>query len=116
MQKIIGILLLLATKTPKNFKLSYGNYFNIQSQKLNSKFARICPYNSYALKEYRLFDSLFKKINFIVETDDDNGPKKNFFKKITVEHKVKSIKNRDGLIYMIFFYKKKLKFGPEDYH
>ena len=38
-------------KTPKNFKLTYGNYFNIQSQKkLNSKFARICPYNIYARK------------------------------------------------------------------
>ena len=33
---------LLAVKKLQNFKLSYGNYFNIQSQKkLNSKFANL---------------------------------------------------------------------------
>ena len=52
-----------------------------------------------------------KKINFIVETDDDNGPKK-FFKKITVEHKVKSIKNRGWINIYDFFLQKKIKIWP----
>ena len=100
-------------KTPKNFKLSYGNYFNIQSQKkLNSKFARICPYNSYARKNIGYLIAFSKKINFIVETDDDNGPKKNFFKKITLEHKVKSIKNRGWINIYDFFLQKKVKIWP----
>ena len=50
-------------------------------KKLNSKFARICPYNSYARKNIGYLIAFSKKINFIVETDDDNGPKKNFLKK-----------------------------------
>ena len=38
-------------KTPKQFTLRYGNYLNINSQKkLNFKFSKICPLNSYARK------------------------------------------------------------------
>ncbi len=79
-------------KTPKNFNLLYGDYFNISKQKkLNFQFAKICPYNSYARKNIGYLIAFEKKTSFIVETDDDNSPKKNFFKQISISHKVKSI-------------------------
>tara|TARA_Y100000768_G_scaffold388766_1_gene386964 strand:- start:2348 stop:3349 length:1002 start_codon:yes stop_codon:yes gene_type:complete len=100
-------------KTPENFNLTHGNYFNTQSQKkLNLKFANICPYNSYARKNIGYLIAFLKKSNFIVETDDDNGPKKNFFKKINLEHKVKSIKNRGWINIYDFFLQKKVKIWP----
>ena len=42
------------------------------------KFANICPYNNYARKNIGYLIAFSKKNNFIVETDDDNSPKKNF--------------------------------------
>jgi len=100
-------------KTPKNFKLDYGHYFSTQAQqKLKFKFANICPYNSYARKNIGYLIAFSKKINFIVETDDDNGPKKNFFKKINLEHKVKSIKNKGWVNIYDFFLYKKIKIWP----
>ena len=38
-------------KTPKEFKLNYGNYLNIESQlRSGLKFASTCPLSSYARK------------------------------------------------------------------
>ena len=39
-------------KSPKKFKLPHGQYLNLKSQfKIGSKFAKICPENSYARKK-----------------------------------------------------------------
>ena len=38
-------------KSPKNFSLKYGKYYNIRDQKKTKiNFAKICPLNSYARK------------------------------------------------------------------
>tara|TARA_A100000164_G_C21930661_1_gene785378 strand:+ start:757 stop:1755 length:999 start_codon:yes stop_codon:yes gene_type:complete len=100
-------------KTPNNFNFSYGNYLNISNQKkLKFKFANICPYNNYARKNIGYLIAFSKKNNFIVETDDDNSPKKNFFKSIDLIHRAKVIKNDSWInIYKIFL-KKKLQIWP----
>lgn len=100
-------------KTPKNFSLSYGDYFNTSKQKkLNFQFAKICPYNSYARKNIGYLIAFAKKTGFIVETDDDNSPKKNFFKKINISHKVKSIKNNSWINIYDIFLNNKIQIWP----
>ena len=68
-------------KTPKDFKIKYGNYINPEFQKkLKFKFSKICPFNSYARKNIGYLILAKNRNDFIVETDDDNYPKKNFFR------------------------------------
>ena len=95
-------------KTPKEFKLRYGKYLNINSQKkLKFKFSSICPLNSYARKNIGYLILAQNNNHFIVETDDDNYPKKNFFKKRILTHNVKKILNKSWVnIYKFFLLKK----------
>ncbi len=67
-------------KTPKKFNLKNGNYFNITDQiRSNINFAKICPINSYARKNIGYLIAIKNKSEIIIETDDDNYPKKKFF-------------------------------------
>lgn len=97
-------------KTPKSFKLNYGNYFDLKNQKkLKFQFAKLCPENCYARKNIGYLIAAAENCRFIVETDDDNVPKKNFFHKITLSHNVKIIKNKSWVnIYDLFLRNKKL--------
>ena len=89
-------------KTPKDFKLKFGDYFSFNDQKnLNLKFAKICPANNYARKNIGYLLS-FLKNDIIIETDDDNYPKLKFFTS-RKNHSVKNIKNHSWInIYKIF--------------
>ena len=97
-------------KSPKNFNLSYGNYLNIKTQlKTNFKFAKICPENTYARKNIGYLQAIKNKSEIIVETDDDNFPKKNFFEEKKLIHNVKEIKNKSWVnIYDLFTTNKSL--------
>ncbi len=92
-------------KTPRNFNISYGDYFNLNDQKkLKYNFSRICPKNNYARKNIGYLISFSKNSSWIIETDDDNCPKTNFFSnKPTLYHKTVGIKNKSWInIYDIF--------------
>ena len=53
-------------KTPHNFKVSYGNYFDTNNQKkLTFKFAKVCPFNSYARKNIGYLISFKNRIETI---------------------------------------------------
>ena len=85
-------------KTPHNFKVSYGNYFDTNNQKkLTFKFAKVCPFNSYARKNIGYLISFKNRIETIIETDDDNYPKENFFKFLKLEHRVNEIKEKSWI-------------------
>ena len=72
----LNLVIIGDKKTPKNFKINYGKYLNLNSQKkLNFNFTKICPKNSYARKNIGYLLS-FNNSDFIIETDDDNIPKK----------------------------------------
>ena len=94
-------------KSPINFKLTYGYYFDINKQKkLNFNFSRVCPFNSYARKNIGYLISFKNRIKTIIETDDDNYPKENFFKFIELEHRVHEIKEKSWInIYSKFITK-----------
>ena len=104
-------------KTPKNFELKYGNFLNVNNQKkIKLRFSKICPYNNYARKNIGYLIAMQNNSDIIVETDDDNYPNKNFFRKIYLKHNCREILNKDWInIYNLFLDKKK-KFGQEDFH
>lgn len=95
-------------KSPKNFKLKHGKFYKIDDQKnLKFKFAKICPQDCYARKNIGYLLAIQNKSDVIVETDDDNYPKKNFFKSKYLEHQVVEILNKGWInIYKIFLHKK----------
>ncbi len=82
-------------KTPKTFRIKYGNFFNIKKQKkLIFDFAKKCPVNSYARKNIGYLISFKNGSETIIETDDDNYPKDNFFKFLKLEHTVYEVKEK----------------------
>ena len=101
-------------KTPNNFKLKYGHLYNLDSQKkLNFLLAKICPENNYSRKNVGYLIGLSNNAEFIIETDDDNIPKKKFFSKINLTHKTKLIQNKSWInIYDLFINDKKEKIWP----
>ncbi len=100
-------------KTPKNFKLQYGNYLNLEDQKkLNFKFSKICPINSYTRKNIGYLCAIKHKSDLIVETDDDNYPKNNFFSDKYLKHSVNEIGNKNWINIYDFFINKKQIIWP----
>lgn len=95
-------------KTPKNFTLRYGNFISYEKQKkLKFFFSKICPANTYSRKNIGYLISLKNNCEFIIETDDDNAPKKNYFNTIKLNHKVNTIQNISWInIYDLFIKKK----------
>ena len=58
-------------------------FVSYQNQlKLKFNFSKICPANNYARKNIGYLISLQDNSNFIIETDDDNAPKKIILKKL----------------------------------
>ena len=57
------------------------------------KFAKKCPINSYARKNIGYLISMKNRAKIIIETDDDNCPKKKFFDKKKLQHSASEIKN-----------------------
>lgn len=101
-------------KTPKNFKLSHGNFFSITDQKvLGYNFSKKCPENSYARKNIGYLIAFDKNPEVIVETDDDNYPYDSFFEDKQLKHNAKIINDKKKWvnIYNAFF-KKKLNCWP----
>ena len=83
------------SKSPKNYNLDYGNFFNINNQKkLKFKFAKICPDNHYARKNIGYLIAIKDQNDIIIETDDDNYPYQDFFliKKNFIKQKLLKIK------------------------
>ena len=97
-------------KSPKKFPLKYGEYLNINNQeKSRIKFAKICPENNYARKNIGYLIAIKNNSEIIIETDDDNYPKNNFFSDKKLIHKVSEITNNGWInIYDLFLKNKNL--------
>ncbi len=100
-------------KTPKNFNLINEYYFGIDKQKkLRFEFAKKCPVNSYARKNIGYLISFKNECETIVETDDDNYPKDNFFKFLKTDHTVNEIKEHSWVNVYSKFIKKDIEIWP----
>jgi len=101
-------------KSPKNYRLTYGEYLNLYAQRKTSlKFAKICPENRYARKNIGYLIAIRNNSDLIIETDDDNYPKKEFFEKKKLIHSVREITNKGWINIYDLFLKKKFLFGQE---
>ena len=100
-------------KSPKNFKINHGNYLDIIDQKrLEFKFSKICPLNSYTRKNIGYLLAIKKKSEIIIETDDDNYPKNNFFSDKKLKHNVYEITNKNWINIYDFFINKSEPIWP----
>ena len=95
--------ILIGDKKTPYIQMPFGEYFNLKKQKkLNLHFAKICPENNYARKNVGYLIAM-RNNDVIIETDDDNYPKSNFFKKPNLIYKTNEIKNNDWVnIYTLF--------------
>jgi hypothetical protein len=99
--------------TPKNFKIKFCDFYNINDQKkLNFKFSKICPQNTYARKNIGYLIAIKKGSDVIYETDDDNYPKVGFFDKLNLFHTVKELKGSNWVNIYLNFIKKKINIWP----
>ena len=100
-------------KTPIDFNLSYGKYYNIRDQKkLKFNFSKICPLNSYSRKNIGYLVSIQNGNETIIETDDDNYPKNNFLKFLDLKYEVNEIKEAGWINVYKKFTKKNLNIWP----
>ena len=95
-------------KSPKKFKVDHALFYDLKRQlKLNLYFSKICPINSYARKNIGYLIATKKGNQVIIETDDDNYPKKIFFKNIKLNHYVEELNNYTWVnVYKKFLLKK----------
>tara|TARA_B100002052_G_C15848189_1_gene583639 strand:- start:539 stop:1543 length:1005 start_codon:yes stop_codon:yes gene_type:complete len=100
-------------KTPKNFKIQYGFFYNtINQKKLDFNFSKVCPYNSYARKNIGYLISIKDNIETIIETDDDNYPKNNFFDFLKPTYNVDEIDKKNWVNIYKKFLEKDLEIWP----
>jgi hypothetical protein len=113
-QKNWNFIVIGDQKTPKNFKIKYGQFYNLYDQKkLTFGFSQECPNNNYARKNIGYLIAIKNHSKIIIETDDDNFPKKNFFSEKNYIHYVREIKNNSWInIYSLFLKNKNQKIWP----
>ena len=91
-------------KTP-NYKKKYP-FFNLKKQKdFNFRSYGLLPYNSYSRKNLGYLVAMKNKSKIIVETDDDNYPKDNFFKNLKIKKILKELSGPKWINILEFFSK-----------
>ena len=68
------------SKSPQNFALEGCCYFDLEAQiDTGLRFAKLCPTRNYARKNVGYLIAIRDGASLLVETDDDNFPRKSFF-------------------------------------
>ena len=74
------------TKSPAEFELDGCRFLSVDAQLATGlKFAQACPTRHYARKNIGYLLAMREKIDFIVETDDDNFPTDPFYQPLPLE-------------------------------
>lgn len=84
------------------------NFYNLKSQK-NFKFTlnKSLPINSYARKNIGYLVAMRNNSRIIIETDDDNYPKNNFFHNLELQKKLRLLSGPNWINILKIFQKKK---------
>ena len=78
-------------KTPSDFTLKGCLFFSFESQKDSSyKFAALCPENHYSRKNLGYLFAIDQGSRFILETDDDNLPRPEFWRENSRYQKIRA--------------------------
>lgn len=93
-------------KTPSDWYSSNVDYFSVEEQQqFDFKLNKLLPYNHYSRKMLGYLISMQRKVNFIIDTDDDNIPKENW-KFPPFESKYDYISDQKGFINIYQLYTK----------
>mgnify|MGYP000219814321 FL=1 len=80
----IHFIMIGDTKNPENFHIDGCDFWSVKRQlTLDSKFAKICPTRHYARKNIGYIIALQNGTEELVETDDDNLPREEFWNPTT---------------------------------
>ena len=67
-------------KSPKFWNCKNTTYFSVEDQiELNYQLIKVLPYNHYSRKMIGYLFAIQKQADYIIDTDDDNIPKQNWF-------------------------------------
>ena len=80
----IHFIMIGDTKNPENFHIDGCDFWSVKRQlELDSKFAKLCPTRHYARKNIGYIIALQNGTEELVETDDDNLPREEFWQPTT---------------------------------
>lgn len=83
------------TKSPKDFSLEGCDFWSIERQReMSSKLAALLPEKHYARKNLGYLVAIARGAETIVETDDDNFPRKDFWSERQVEHSAMTLEEQ----------------------
>ena len=107
-------------KSKKSISLDNCNYFSLYKQnKLPYKSIPKCPINNYARKNIGYLEAIRSGYEIIVETDDDNFPKGNFWNERKLEQRVSALKGKGWINVYSYFLNKRIwprGFPPDMLH
>ena len=107
--------IIIGDKKSPIYKKKYP-FFNIKKQKkLNFKITNYLPYNSYSRKNLGYLIAMKSKVKIILETDDDNYPKDNFFKNLQIRKTLKELSGPKWINILKFFTKKNNLIWPRGF-
>lgn len=90
--------------SPADFKLAGCDFFGLDAQrKLGFKFAELVPERHYSRKNIGYLQAIRNGAKMIVETDDDNFPRDEFWRNRSTHHRIPSVDKGDWLnVYKYF--------------
>lgn len=92
------------TKSPENFVLEGCNFYSIEKQRqLSFEIAKLCPERHYTRKNIGYLIAIQEGADLIIETDDDNFPKAEFWQKRKRKHHVPFAEENSWLNIYHFF-------------
>ncbi|MCO5233761.1 MAG: STELLO glycosyltransferase family protein [Chitinophagales bacterium] len=90
----LDFILIGDTKSPADFHIDECDFWSVDRQlTLSSEFAKICPTRHYARKNIGYIIAMQRGTDEIVETDDDNYPREEFWKEHNKVVNAKDIRN-----------------------
>ncbi len=107
--------IIIGDKKSPTYKNKYP-FFNLKKQKeFNFKIYNYLPYNSYSRKNLGYLIAMKSNSKIIVETDDDNYPKSNFFKNLEMTKVLRVISGPKWINILKIFIKKNKIIWPRGF-
>ena len=107
--------ILIGDKKTPSYPKNYPLIDTSEQKNLNFKINSALPYNSYSRKNIGYLLAMKNKSKIIIETDDDNYPKNNFFENLSLKKKLVELSGPKWINILQIFIKKDLLIWPRGY-
>ena len=114
-QKIGAHFLIIGDKKTPNYSNKFPLISIENQKKLDFQILKKLPFNSYARKNIGYLLAMKRGSQIIIETDDDNYPKKNFFSSISLKKKLNELSGPEWINILKVFAKEKKLMWPRGY-